>query len=92
MAPMELNDVTLKGPPRLIKRTRWIVNCPGMMQGYEMNNTGYVEYKSMPPACLGYVKVEMYFSSRIPGIALDEKPMTGIRLQPMIVSPHEFGG
>jgi hypothetical protein len=90
LAPLELNDVTLKGTPRIIKKTRWIVNCPGMMSGYEMNKTGYVELRSLPPASLGYAKCDMWFSSGLCADAMDGGMLTGVRLQPMIVSPHLY--
>jgi hypothetical protein len=89
LAPLELNDVTLKGTPRIIKKTRWIVNCPGMMAGYEMNKTGYVEYRNLPPASMGYAKCDIWFSSGIVN-EIDGGMFTGVRLQPMIVSPHIY--
>jgi hypothetical protein len=91
MCPMELNDVTLKGAPRLIKRTRWVLNCPSMLGGYYLNDTGYAEYRALPPAAMGYAKCEIQFSSSFHDIAADGKAISGIKLQPMIVSPHSFG-
>lgn len=87
LAPLELNDITVRGEPRLIKKTRWIVNCPGMMCGYTDGLAGYVERKNMPPASLGYIKVELHYGN-FRGITLDGLPVTGVKLQPMIVSPH----
>jgi hypothetical protein len=89
LAPLELNDITMKGIPRIVKKTRWIVNCPGMMNGYTMGETDYVEAMNLPPASLGYAKVEITFSSNL-DTALDGKGLTGVRLQPMIVSPHIY--
>lgn len=89
LAPLELNDVTVRGEPRLVKKTRWIVNCPGMMNGYTEGLAGYVERKNMPPASLGYVKVEIHYGN-FREISIDGGPITGVKLQPMVVSPHIF--
>jgi hypothetical protein len=86
-APLELNDVNTRGVPTLIKKTRWIVNCPGMMNGYNENSTGYVERKNLPPASLGYVKVSMHYGN-FRDFSVDGDVRTGVRIQPMIVSPH----
>lgn len=86
-APLELNDVCVRGAPRLIKKTRWIVNCPGMMNGYAEGHTGYVERKNLPPASLGYVKVILHYANFV-DMAVDGGRVTGVKLQPMIVSPH----
>ena len=89
LAPLELNDVVVKGPPRLVKKTRWIINCPGMMNGYTENSTGYVERKNLPPASLGYVKIVLHYGN-FRNIAVDGGKMTGIKIQPMVVSPHIY--
>lgn len=90
LAPIELNDVTVRGTPRIIKKTRWIINCPGMMAGYEMNKTGYVELRSLPPASLGYAKCDLWYSSGNSDLTLDGDCRNGVRIQPMIVSPHIY--
>jgi hypothetical protein len=60
------------------------------MNGYMENRTGYVEYKNMPPACLGYVKVEFQFGN-FRDLTEDNNYFTGIKMQPMVVSPHVYG-
>ena len=89
MIPIELNDVTLRGPePRLIKKTRWLVNCGGFMSGYVDKKTTYIEKNNMPPACLGWAKCEIRFSSSLGNI--DGKKITGLRMQPLLCSPRNI--
>ena len=90
MAPIELNDVMIRGTLRFIKKTRWIVNVPGMMNGYVEKHTSYVEYKNMPPACLGYAKID-FNHSNFRTLSDDGKQVTGLKMQPIIVSPHVYG-
>ncbi len=87
LAPLDLNDITVRGEPRLVRKTRWIVNCPGMMSGYGEGLPSYVERKNLPPAALGYVKVELHYGN-FRGITFDGDPVTGVKIQPMVVSPH----
>jgi hypothetical protein len=87
MIPMELNDVTVNGPePKLIKRTRWLVNCGGFMAGYVVGEDSYVERNNMPPAAQGYAKCEIQLTNHLKDAMGHD--MTGVRLQPMLVSPN----
>lgn len=92
MIPTELNDVTVKGPgrPKIIKKTRWLVNCGGFMSGYHAGPAGYVESKGLPPACLGWAKVEIQFANTIRDI--QGKRHTGLKIQPTLCSPSVVGG
>lgn len=92
LAPIELNDVSVLGKCAVNKKTRWLVNCPGMMNGYIEGETSYVELNNMPPASLGYAKVEIRNSDRTIENALSGERTTGVRIQPYIVSPYNNYG
>jgi hypothetical protein len=86
MIPIELNDVTLKGPiPRMVKKTRWAVNVGGFMAGYVNGPASYVERNSMPPACLGWAHIDVKFGNKV---SADGKRLTGISIQPTLRSPN----
>jgi hypothetical protein len=86
MIPMELNDVTVRHGLRLVKRTRWLVNCGGFMSGYPMDSSSYVERNALPPACLGYAKCEIKYANYTND--LDGGKLAGVRIQPTLCSPN----
>jgi hypothetical protein len=91
MTPIELNDITVRsnGVPRLIKKTRWLVNVGGFMKGYGDGEASYVERCNMPPACLGWAKVGIEFST-LAVKCIDGKATTGLRIQPVLCSPSDI--
>ncbi len=91
LAPIELNDVSLSGDCKIIKKTRWLVNCPGMMNGYIDGDTSYVEMNNMPPASLGYSRVEIKYTTRDSEKGKPGDRICGITIQPYIVSPYNYG-
>lgn len=89
LSPLEWNDVIGIDSAKLVKKTRWIINCPGMMNGYVEKHTSYVELKNLPPASLGYVKIEIKQTAKDTERKIKDR-VSGVTIQPYIVSPYVY--
>lgn len=63
-APIPFLDMSKKNPPRLIEKTRWIVNTGGFCGGFLEGKSTYVSRRNMAPASLGYVIVHIKIGRR----------------------------
>jgi hypothetical protein len=63
-APIPMMDITSNGTPRLVEKTKWMVNTGGFMKGYIEGQPTYVSRSNMPPASLGYVVVHLRLERR----------------------------
>ena len=88
MVPMPFNDVTTRGEPKVISKTKWLVNVGGFMGDYAMGDESYVERNNLPPVARGWAIVKFRTKQESEGGKFHS---WNVEIQPLLRSPVTIG-